>query len=99
MEAKRAVPRSEVNREALRAATTQSPRAPPTTSTSTGQGGQLGGGPILNMNDYAYNKIFVGGLHYDTREGDDGGTCLLNNLITQSQKFIHNAHATFFNGQ
>jgi RNA recognition motif-containing protein len=23
----------------------------------------------LNMEDYAYNKIFVGGLHYDTRDG------------------------------
>jgi hypothetical protein len=23
----------------------------------------------INMNDYAYNKIFVGGLHYDTKDG------------------------------
>ena len=24
---------------------------------------------MLNMNEYAYNKVFVGGLHYDTRDG------------------------------
>jgi hypothetical protein len=23
----------------------------------------------INMDEYAYNKIFVGGLHYDTRDG------------------------------
>ena len=22
------------------------------------------------MDEYAYNKIFVGGLHYDTRDGE-----------------------------
>ena len=27
-----------------------------------------GGGPG-NSNDYTYHKIFVGGLHYDTRDG------------------------------
>jgi RNA recognition motif-containing protein len=26
--------------------------------------------PKINMEEYAYNKIFVGGLHYDTRDGD-----------------------------
>ena len=25
--------------------------------------------PRINMDEYAYNKIFVGGLHYDTRDG------------------------------
>ena len=25
--------------------------------------------PKINMEEYAYNKIFVGGLHYDTRDG------------------------------
>lgn len=24
----------------------------------------------INLEDYAYNKIFVGGLHYDTRDGE-----------------------------
>jgi hypothetical protein len=24
----------------------------------------------INMDEYAYNKIFVGGLHYDTRDGE-----------------------------
>jgi RNA recognition motif-containing protein len=24
----------------------------------------------INLDDYAYNKIFVGGLHYDTRDGN-----------------------------
>jgi hypothetical protein len=24
----------------------------------------------INMEEYAYNKIFVGGLHYDTRDGE-----------------------------
>jgi hypothetical protein len=24
--------------------------------------------PRINMEEYAYNKIFVGGLHYDTRD-------------------------------
>ena len=29
-----------------------------------------GKGPInFNSNDYEYHKIFVGGLHYDTRDG------------------------------
>lgn len=26
--------------------------------------------PRINMEEYAYNKVFVGGLHYDTRDGD-----------------------------
>lgn len=26
--------------------------------------------PKINMEEYAYNKIFVGGLHYDTRDGE-----------------------------
>jgi hypothetical protein len=25
--------------------------------------------PRISMEEYAYNKIFVGGLHYDTRDG------------------------------
>jgi len=25
--------------------------------------------PRINMEEYAYNKVFVGGLHYDTRDG------------------------------
>jgi hypothetical protein len=25
--------------------------------------------PKINMEEYAYKKIFVGGLHYDTRDG------------------------------
>ena len=25
--------------------------------------------PRISMDEYAYNKIFVGGLHYDTRDG------------------------------
>jgi hypothetical protein len=27
--------------------------------------------PRINMDEYAYNKVFVGGLHYDTRDGED----------------------------
>lgn len=26
--------------------------------------------PRINMEEYAYNKVFVGGLHYDTRDGE-----------------------------
>jgi hypothetical protein len=26
--------------------------------------------PRINMEEYAYNKVFVGGLHYDTRDGN-----------------------------
>lgn len=26
--------------------------------------------PRISMDEYAYNKIFVGGLHYDTRDGE-----------------------------
>ena len=67
VEAKRAVPRSEVSRDPLPAKpAVSSPvvsnlHSPPTSHAVTGNG-----------DDYAFCKIFVGGLHYDTR---DGMTC------------------------
>jgi len=32
--------------------------------------------PRINMDEYAYNKIFVGGLHYDTRDGASQTVCV-----------------------
>eukprot|EP00428_Durinskia_dybowskii_P080153 CAMPEP_0170439814 /NCGR_PEP_ID=MMETSP0117_2-20130122/45990_1 /TAXON_ID=400756 /ORGANISM="Durinskia baltica, Strain CSIRO CS-38" /LENGTH=479 /DNA_ID=CAMNT_0010700171 /DNA_START=157 /DNA_END=1592 /DNA_ORIENTATION=+ len=110
VEAKRAVPRSEINKDAV-PGQPQKPAAP-TASTSTttarpaqkpaampvkhvgtgagaahatyasassgsgagaGAGGHEGGKQTdgkINLDDYAYNKIFVGGLHYDTRDAE-----------------------------
>lgn len=101
VEAKRAVPRSEINREnaAAAAAAAQKLSIPPppgtpgsnnrtanTTPTSSPQfssnktmgitpstppsmyDSKHAMDPKINSDEYAYNKIFVGGLHYDTRD-------------------------------
>jgi hypothetical protein len=99
VEAKRAVPRSEVPRETAPVKSV----LPTNLSSSTKSNGSLSNGPPavagntvslqvpgrpasasqsqfmneskhatdprINMDEYAYNKIFVGGLHYDTRDG------------------------------
>lgn len=95
MEAKRAVPRSEVSREpnSPRGGSTSLSNSPNLRSLVNGWGvaGSIPGSPSVNnmnlthsqilnesrqacdprisMDEYAYNKIFVGGLHYDTRDG------------------------------
>ena len=92
VEAKRAVPRSEVNRET--SSTVNKPSAPlasskppssaassTTIGASTNSNSNVAAGqPALNshVDSYkpssaeeanGYTKIFVGGLHYDTRDG------------------------------
>jgi hypothetical protein len=86
VEAKRAVPRSEVSRD-----TGGPPKlgvaAKPAGGSTAGSTNPPGSGLAspsqtqiqnesrhaldarINMDEYAYNKIFVGGLHYDTRDG------------------------------
>ena len=95
VEAKRAVPRSEINRENAAAAQKLAAIPPPpgssnrtanTTPTSSPQisseksfgstpstppsvyDSKSATDPKINSEEYAYNKIFVGGLHYDTRD-------------------------------
>lgn len=88
MEAKRAVPRSEVSRD-TGGPKTGVPVKPNVAGvgSSTGSSGAPGIGMAspsqtqiqnesrhamdarISMDEYAYNKIFVGGLHYDTRDG------------------------------
>ena len=102
VEAKRAVPRSEISgNSSLKSSTTSpysshhsTPTASPLVSshkstattvnnnnhssaptTPSSQHNQLFDSkhaldPKINMEEYAYNKIFVGGLHYDTRDGE-----------------------------
>ena len=89
VEAKRAVPRSEIGKESngssrpvsssstpIRGTPTSSPQlsglkpanvTSPTTTPSYPDG-KYSVEPKYNLEDYAYNKIFVGGLHYDTRD-------------------------------
>lgn len=101
MEAKRAVPRSEVSRDSLSKQQQQagpvsgnsspslrslsnswsnSPSTPGTPGSPSITGANLtmsqiqcesrhACDPRISMDEYAYNKIFVGGLHYDTRDG------------------------------
>ena len=95
MEAKRAVPRSEVSRDSISKQTgsasgNSSPSlrsignswstGPSTPGSPSGTGVNLtlsqiqcesrqACDPRISMDEYAYNKIFVGGLHYDTRDG------------------------------
>jgi hypothetical protein len=86
VEAKRAVPRSEVSRD-----TGGPPKlgvaVKPAGGSAAGSSNPPGSGLAspsqtqiqnesrhaldarINMDEYAYNKIFVGGLHYDTRDG------------------------------
>lgn len=98
VEAKRAVPRSEINRETNGSTNQKSLSAPQKSSAATAA---VNGKPNVSsaapasaataacaslpdsnssksatgsdarghMEEYAYNKIFVGGLHYDTRDG------------------------------
>jgi hypothetical protein len=79
VEAKRAVPRSETPREV---GSKPGSNSPSTKSTQLGGNLSLESGlnsshlydPALSRasfgaNDYSFNKIFVGGLHYDTRDG------------------------------
>jgi hypothetical protein len=88
VEAKRAVPRSEVSRDTggPKVGVPAKPNAAGLGS-SAGSSGAPGSGLAspsqtqiqnesrhamdarINMDEYAYNKIFVGGLHYDTRDG------------------------------
>ena len=97
MEAKRAVPRSEVSRDSSvvkpNGSTGNSPSLRPmgTLGWSTGSlisspslnsmnmnltqsqimsESRQASDPRISMDEYAYNKIFVGGLHYDTRDGE-----------------------------
>ena len=67
VEAKRAVPRNEVSRDPppAKMSTTHPVVAPTVNSPSTGHAA------TGNGDDYAFCKIFVGGLHYDTRDGTD----------------------------
>lgn len=91
VEAKRAVPRSEISRESGSGKATSSGGR---NSTGAGRGGgyhanlnqssnsnyngnnsgndvsKSTNDPKINLEDYAYNKIFVGGLHYDTRDAE-----------------------------
>lgn len=91
VEAKRAVPRSEISRDAVTAsnqksASSQKPNAPATSKPAAASAPTSTAPPAPqqqqqdsnkhisneargNLEDYAYNKIFVGGLHYDTRDG------------------------------
>jgi len=128
VEAKRAVPRSEISREtaptptkssstaqsnnpnssgAPAAPTPQKPSAPAGASFKTPSSGygsasaapsqqqqqQQHSSPSqndgkINLEDYAYNKIFVGGLHYDTR---DGKLLLLSlNILAQRKETVSN---------
>eukprot|EP01032_Pedospumella_encystans_P018286 gene18286-20822_t len=108
VEAKRAVPRSEISRETAPTpsktsstthssnASTNTAPAAQTSQKSSAPAGAAGKGPSsgfasasagpsqqqqqhsspshsdgkINLEDYAYNKIFVGGLHYDTRDAE-----------------------------
>ena len=85
VEAKRAVPRSEVPREiptskpSVTSASSQSNSKSSTAASSFDGKSSHGIGyghdansysdSRLNDEDLAFNKIFVGGLHYDTRDG------------------------------
>lgn len=91
MEAKRAVPRSEVSGSSSKdtphvSAPVTSPKpshsaapvvvapavhAPPAVSTSHScNSASDSNSSKYNSDDYAYHKIFVGGLHYDTRDAE-----------------------------
>lgn len=85
VEAKRAVPRSDASKETVTpksttASTSKSHSTTQTTSSSVNidalsQKAADGGhknvlDPRATVNDYSFNKIFVGGLHYDTRDSD-----------------------------
>ena len=85
VEAKRAVPRSEVSRDTGGPSKLGPAPSKPQGSGTGGPGSTNGlASPSqtqiqnesrhaldarINMDEYAYNKIFVGGLHYDTRDG------------------------------
>ena len=92
VEAKRAVPRSEVSRDTggvskILPASNLKPTGPVSGPGSGPGSAVLSNGLAspsqtqiqnesrhaldarINMDEYAYNKIFVGGLHYDTRDG------------------------------
>ena len=96
VEAKRAVPRSEVSRESSTPKSGSGSSSPSLRPVgSTGGWSNIPSGvssppvsttnlthsqiliesrhacdPRISMDEYAYNKIFVGGLHYDTRDGE-----------------------------
>lgn len=40
--------------------------------------------PNISMDEYAYNKIFVGGLHYDTRDGNRRNKLSLSLMFLES---------------
>lgn len=101
VEAKRAVPRSEVSRDAALKVNGSAPGSNSNSPNLRPSGGNNWSGPTsgsaspappngtnsvltqsqiqnesrhacdprISMDEYAYNKIFVGGLHYDTRDG------------------------------
>lgn len=102
VEAKRAVPRSEVSRDSALKANGSTPASNSNSPNLRPSGGNNWSGPTsgsvspapsngsnsaltqsqiqnesrhacdprISMDEYAYNKIFVGGLHYDTRDGE-----------------------------
>lgn len=82
VEAKRAVPRSEMNAlpahypptpvRSTAPSTKGSPSSPATYPQMYESHHAVD--PRINMEEFAYNKIFVGGLHYDTRDGSPSFT-------------------------
>jgi hypothetical protein len=72
--AKAAAQSSSTGAAAGGSSTVLSVKAPSTTSSSSSAhsasyDSKHANDPKINMEEYAYNKIFVGGLHYDTRDG------------------------------
>mmetsp|Transcript_9308 Transcript_9308/g.14021 ORF Transcript_9308/g.14021 Transcript_9308/m.14021 type:complete len:665 (+) Transcript_9308:56-2050(+) len=67
VEAKRAVPRNEVPRESPPNKSTSSTSSPAAVNSSVNSAPSTSNG---SSDEYAYCKIFVGGLHYDTRDGE-----------------------------
>lgn len=98
VEAKRAVPRSEVSRDTggpPKLGVTVKPAGgsaagstnPPGTGLASPSQTQIQNesrhalDARINMDEYAYNKIFVGGLHYDTRDGKKNVLFVLITMI------------------
>jgi hypothetical protein len=110
VEAKRAVPRSEMAKESsgpsmlgikpstpstpAKVSTTPGNQTPITSSPSLSSQSYDSRGaldPRINMDEYAYNKVFVGGLHYDTRDGKRfhcKATVSLTNILYKQPTFV-----------
>lgn len=110
VEAKRAVPRSEVSRDSggSKVGTAVKPSASGQGTNVPNASGSGLASPSqtqiqnesrhamdarINMDEYAYNKIFVGGLHYDTRDG----TCSASESNIPEQSLYSHANLNIAN--